>query len=90
MQDLIEKSKYQSNETQYFIGYLMIFLGFVFFFIGWYCCIVSKLLMPDTGHTVLDWIKNDYYYVSVWPSMLLEAILMTWFNWMAMKYFRHA
>lgn len=85
----MEQSKYQTNEMHLFIGYGLVALGFLSFFTGVYSVVVSKLLMPDTGHLVLDWIKHDYYYCCLVPSYLLLIPFIGFLNWCAMKFFRH-
>ena len=67
------------------IGYFLIFLGILFWVVGFYTIVVSKLVMPYTGHKALDWIKNDYYYCMVVPSYMLLIWVFIYFNWFAMK-----
>ena len=71
------------------MGYAFIFVGILFWVIGWYSVVFSKILMPFTGHQVLDFIKNDKYYIALLPSWILFTVMITWVNWVSMKYFRH-
>ena len=71
------------------LGYAFVFAGFLFWVVGFYSVIVSKLFMPYTGHLILDWIKDDKYYCALIPSWLLSVAIVSWVNWVSMKYFRH-
>ena len=86
---LVDESKYQSHEVHLLLGYFLISLGIFLWVIGFYSIVFSKLFMPYTGHKVLDWIKEDYYYCMVIPSYSLLIWAFIYFNWLAMKYFRH-
>ena len=56
---MIKEAKYESNETDDIIGYLLIILGAVIFVGSTYCMIIAKIIMPYTGNAILDWIKDD-------------------------------
>lgn len=71
------------------LGYFLIFLGLMTWTVGVYSILISKVFMPKTGHMLLDWIKEDKYYCCVLPSYLVYCMPLVWFNWTAMKYFRH-
>jgi phosphatidylinositol N-acetylglucosaminyltransferase subunit Y len=85
----VEKAKYQSNDVHQLLGYAFILLGLCFWVIGAYATFFSKLVMPYTGNVVLDWIKDDKYYVQVFPAWCLVIIVLVWLNWLSMKFFRH-
>ena len=72
------------------LGYALIFLGVLTWLFGCYSILVSKVLMPRTGHVILDWIKDDMYYCCVVPCYLVWMVPIIYFNWASMKYFRHA
>ena len=61
----------------------------MFWVLGSYSVIFSKVMMPYTGHFILDWIKDDYYYCALLPAWLLTVVILAWINWVSMKYFRH-
>jgi hypothetical protein len=85
----IDKQKYESHGLHILLGYCLIMIGFMFFVMGWYSIFISKVVMPYTGHSVLDWIKDDKYYCMALPCYLASVCFPVYFNWMAMKYFRH-
>ena len=90
MSELVNKSKYQSYEITHLLGWALICLGMFTWFFGCYSIFISKMLMPYTGHVILDWIKDDMYYCCVIPCYLICMLIILYFNWAAMKYFRHA
>eukprot|EP00742_Colponemidia_sp_Colp-10_P007081 GILJ01007603.1.p1 GENE.GILJ01007603.1~~GILJ01007603.1.p1 ORF type:complete len:100 (-),score=6.61 GILJ01007603.1:129-428(-) len=69
-------------------GYLLLFGCFVFFVVSMYSLVFSKW-MPTTGHPVLDWISSDHYYCLLVPLLIPTTFLAIYFNWVAMKFFRH-
>ena len=73
-----------------FLGYFLIFMGGVSFVYGWYSLVISKYLIGETGHALLDWIRNDNYYCFAVPAYLLIMVFIVYFNWLFMKYFRHS
>lgn len=90
MRDLADKHRYSSNEIHTFLGYFLILMGGVSFVYGWYSLVISKYLIGETGHPVLDWIRNDTYYCFAVPAYLLIMVFIVYFNWLFMKYFRHS
>ena len=72
------------------LGYALILMGVFTWVFGCYSILISKLLMPETGHIILDWIKNDMYYCCVVPCYIMCMLPIIYFNWASMKYFRHA
>ena len=72
------------------IGYALIFLGASIWIYACYSIIISKWFVQRTGHKFLDWVKEDTYYCCTLPSYLLIMLIISYFNWAAMKYFRHA
>ena len=90
MSELVNESKYQSHEMTSLIGYALIFLGLSVWFCGFYSIFISKILMPQTDHVILDWIKDDLFYCCIVPSYMMCMLPLLYFNWSSMKYFRHA
>lgn len=86
----MEKTQYQSNDVHTILGYTFIVAGIFWWVIGWYAIVASKFVMPETGHVVLDWFKSDQYFMALLPSWVLTILIISSFNWVAMKYFRHA
>lgn len=71
------------------LGYAFLIAGIFYWVVGIYAVVVSKIFMPLTGHRVLDWIRDDKYYCALLPSWIVILVLLSWVNWLAMKYFRH-
>jgi hypothetical protein len=71
------------------LGYAFIIAGIFYWVAGIYAVVASKIFMPLTGHYVLDWMSQDKYYCALLPSWLVIIVLLSWVNWLAMKYFRH-
>ena len=72
------------------VGYVLICMGIVTWMYAFYSICLSKWFMPRTGHKVLDWVKEDMYYCCAVPCYLMIMCIVVYFNWSAMKYFRHA
>jgi phosphatidylinositol glycan anchor class Y biosynthesis protein len=89
MEELIKDAKYESNETDDIIGYLMILVGSLVFVTSTYCMVIAKIFMPYTGNTILDWVKDDEHYIFLVPSMIFMTFLFAYWNWLSMKFFRH-
>ncbi|CDW91647.1 UNKNOWN [Stylonychia lemnae] len=85
---LVNESKYMSNQTDGILGVIFIVAAGIIFSLSLYSFWISKFFMPYTGNKVLDWIKDDEYYCFLIPATLVNALIMTYFNWLAMKYFR--
>ena len=90
MSELVDQSKNQSYEATHLIGYALIFMGIFIWVTAFYSIFLSTLFMPKTGHLILDWVKDDMYYCNVVPSYCFLMVIIAYFNWSAMKYFRHA
>ena len=50
---------------------------------------VFSKLMPLTGNTILDSIKNDSYYALLVPATLPVLVIFFFLNWLSLKFFRH-
>eukprot|EP00826_Nyctotherus_ovalis_P015893 TRINITY_DN14559_c0_g1_i2.p1 TRINITY_DN14559_c0_g1~~TRINITY_DN14559_c0_g1_i2.p1 ORF type:complete len:106 (-),score=29.32 TRINITY_DN14559_c0_g1_i2:134-451(-) len=77
------------NSLIILIGTIIIILAYVLciFFLYWIA--ISKML-PHTGHPFLDWLKNDTFYCILVPVLLGPVlVILIYFNWLAIKYFRH-
>jgi len=67
--------------------FLLIFV--VLYFLGFvYCAFVSKLL-PETGHWLLDSIRNDYYYCYLVPLTVVPTFIVVYLNWLSMRFFEN-
>ena len=68
----------------YTLLFISIFIGVVFT----YAAFISKL-MPDTGISVLDFLKRDYYFCYLIPLMMLPMYIVVYINWLSMKFFKN-
>ena len=89
LEELIKEAKYESNETDDIIGYLLILIGAFIFVLSTYSMIIAKIFMPYTGNAILDWIKDDEHYIFLVPSMVVTVMIFAYWNWLSMKFFRH-
>lgn len=46
--------------------------------------------METTGIWILDWIKEDEYYLCVLPSVAFTTTIFAYITWWQMKLFRHS
>ena len=65
-------------------------LGLLIWAFGLYSVVLSKYVVPVTGIGFLDFIKEDRYYSYVGVPYLMIMLIIAYFNWVSMKYFRHA
>ena len=72
------------------LGYALVALGMLTWTFGFYSIVISKLIMPRTGHALLDWVKDDTYYCCIIPCYFGCMLPFVYLNWLSMKYFRHA
>ena len=70
-------------------GYVLITIGGIIFVTSTYAMVISKIFMPYTGNRILDWIKEDEYYIFLVPSMIIMTMIFAYWNWVSMKFFRH-
>ena len=82
------QSRYVSNNTDGILGFMFILTAFIIFSFSLYAFVISKFFMPYTGNKILDWIKDDEYYCCLIPATIINTLIFTYFNWVAMKYFR--
>lgn len=71
------------------VGFYGLLITFVFATIGaifFYTALISKLL-PDTGNSVLDFIKYDYYFCYLLPLAIIPTYMVIYLNWLAMRHF---
>lgn len=85
--DEVTRKSGQETETVLW-GYIVIALGVFVLVLGLYTLVISKVL-PYTGITLLDWIKEDFYYSALSFVMVPVTIIFIYFNWLGMKFFRH-
>lgn len=79
----------RTNEDRtYLFGYSLLCLTFCFFVTSSYMLVISKF-MPYTGHAVLDWVKDDYYYCILFPLTIPVSVVFVYLNWTSLKFFRH-
>src|SRR5262245_27809057 len=74
----------KSNSQVVGYGLLVIALGFGFLFL--YGVLFSKL-MPVTGISVLDAIRNDYYFCYLIPLSIVPTFAVIYLNWLAISHF---
>jgi len=68
----------------FFIG----FAAFLFIMVL-YALIVSPLI-GSTGHVLLDFIREDFYYCFLFPLLMPTTFAMIYLNWVSIKFFRHS
>ena len=64
------------------ITFVSAFLGIVFI----YSALIAKML-PDSGNSVLDFIKYDYYFCYLIPLSIIPTYMVVYLNWLAMRHF---
>lgn len=70
-------------------GWFVLALVGVVYVAAMYAVVVSKLVVPETGHYLLDWVRDDNYYCLLVPCTWVVTLLAVYLNWLGMKYFRH-
>ncbi|KAJ2401956.1 hypothetical protein GGI23_001051 [Coemansia sp. RSA 2559] len=69
-------------------GYALLALTAVVFVASMYALVVSKF-MPYTGLAFVDAVKDDRYFCLLMPITGLSFVLVVFWNWIGMKFFRH-
>jgi phosphatidylinositol glycan anchor class Y biosynthesis protein len=50
---------------------------------------VGSKFLPPTGHPLIDFLANDWYYALLIPMTVPVTLVAVYLNWLAMKFFRH-
>lgn len=50
---------------------------------------VFAKLLPETGHWLVDALREDWYYSLLVPLTIPVAFVAIYLNWLSMKFFRH-
>ena len=86
-EEIIKKQEEQSDLSEV-VGYGLILTAFCFFIFTMYSLIISKF-MPDTGHIILDWFKQDKLYVIGYLSLIPISFVVMYIHWQFQKLFRN-
>lgn len=78
----------QSSAIHEFRAYILIVFAITCTIIFLYASFLSKLV-PDTGIFVLDFVKYDYYYCFLIPTMIIPTFVIIYLNWLSMRIFEH-
>ena len=78
----------QSRLSYEFPAYCVIAFTSLFLFIFIYASFISAFV-PDSGISVIDFLKYDQYYIYLLPIMILPTYIVIYLNWMAIRMFEH-
>ena len=78
----------ENNNVLQLIGVLFLAFAVVLFFGTVYAIIISPF-MGKTGHELLDLVGDDIYYCCLIPFMMPVAFVVSYANWVSIKFFRH-
>jgi len=70
-------------------GFFLIGFAVLLFTLTTYALILSPLI-GETGHSLLDFIREDYYYSLLIPLMVPVTLCVGYVNWVSIKFFRHS
>lgn len=71
------------------LGFFLIGFSALVFILGIYAIILSPII-GETGHVVLDFVRNDNYYTLLIPLMAPITVIVGYFNWVSIKFLRHS
>ena len=71
------------------VGCLLLIFAVAVMVLSTYALVVSKLL-PPTGVSLLDWIREDTYYCVLVLMMIPVSLLKVYTSWLSMSFFKHA
>ena len=71
------------------LGFFLVGLGALLFILVFYSLFISPFV-GKTGHTILDFIRKDYYYTMLIPLIIPTTLLIVYANWLSIKFFRHS
>lgn len=88
--ELYEKRSepFVDNNVTQTIGFTLLAFGCLLF-IGVFYSILIAPFLGDSGHVLLDFVKNDNYYCCLVPFMIPTAFAFAYSNWVSIKFFRH-
>lgn len=84
----IESPAHADHITE-ILGFFLVGLGALLFILVFYSLFASPF-MGRTGHTILDFIRKDYYYSMLIPLIIPTTLLIVYANWLSIKFFRHS
>jgi len=85
-----ERARPGENSHLYeLLGFFLIGFAVLLFTIMTYAVVLSPLL-EKTGHSLLDFVREDYYYALLLPLMFPVTYVVGYFNWVSIKFFRHS
>jgi hypothetical protein len=70
------------------LGYTFLIGAFTFFVLTMFAFFGSAII-GKTGHIVLDFLLEDSYYCFLLPLLVPLTIIITYLNWLSIKFFRH-
>ena len=82
------RKQFSHPKTTLGLGIAILIATAIFFIAGMYAVLLSKF-MPVINHSLLDFLRQDYYYSFLVPLLLPVSILTIYLNWLGMKFFRH-
>jgi len=71
------------------LGFFLIGFSVLLFTLVTYAVVLSPLI-GETGHSLLDFIREDYYYSLLIPLMVPVTLCVGYVNWVSIKFFRHS
>jgi phosphatidylinositol glycan anchor class Y biosynthesis protein len=77
----------QVSPTLRLKGFFIMFSSVILFFFFLYAVIISKLL-PYTGWSLLDMVKDDHYFCYLMPLIILPTYSVIYLNWLAISHFQ--
>ena len=81
-------TKANDNMVEIF-GYSMILGAAVFFILSIYA-MIGMAVVGKTNYLLLDRISSDNYYCFLIPLAAPLTVIMTYLNWISIKFFRHS
>lgn len=77
-----------SHHLTEIVGFFLLGFGAILFMAVFYALIISPLI-GETGHILLDFIKEDSYYCMLIPLLIPVTLAVGYANWVSIKFFRH-
>jgi hypothetical protein len=79
---------FENDSITELLGYTFLIGAGVFFVLTMFAFFGSSII-GKTGHIVLDFLMEDSYYCFLVPLLVPLTIILTYLNWLSIKFFRH-
>lgn len=86
--DFLTSNKYQDTQQTIMWGFGIVVFAMILFVVLAFWMFGAKMV-PKTGHPIIDFMQEDYYYCAMLPLLYPIFFIFIYKNWVGLKAFRH-